>query len=95
LVLEEHVAVALRFTKGLLILSGGTDQEAEDQIDADYSCIQGDDIVIGINHVYLTDVLRVIESQNVKLLFGDSNDAFKIVDMDCTDDDFIIMPMRL
>ena len=92
LVLGESEGVAMHFTKGLLTLGGGIEDNVEDQIDTNY---QGDDITIGINADYLIDVLRVIESQDVKLLFGDSMDGVKIMDRDGSDDDYVIMPMRL
>jgi DNA polymerase-3 subunit beta len=92
LVLGESEGMAMHFAKGLLTLGGGIEDNVEDQIDANY---QGDDITIGLNADYLIDVLRVIESQDVKLLFGDSMDGVKIMDSDGSDDNYVIMPMRL
>jgi DNA polymerase-3 subunit beta len=92
LVLDGSEGVAMHFTKGLLTIGGGIEDNVEDQIDTNY---QEDDIVIGINADYLIDVLRVIDSRDVKLLFGDSMDGVKIMDSDGSYDDYIIMPMRL
>lgn len=93
LVLDKTSGVELHLSEGLLELKGGAESErAEDQMDVTYT---GDELLIGVNSTYLIDVLRVIESENIKLHCNGSGDVIQLINPDQSGDVYVIMPMRI
>jgi DNA polymerase-3 subunit beta len=67
-------------------------EEAEEEIEVSYD---GDELTIGFNVGYLTDVLNVIDTDNVHIALVDSNSSC-LISSDANDDSrYIVMPMRL
>lgn len=93
LVLDKGEGIEIHLVDGMLELRGGSGNErAEDQIDATYS---GDELTIGMNPSYLTDVSRAMESETLELYGNESNGAIKLLDPDRPEDIYVIMPMRI
>ena len=67
-------------------------EEAEEEIEVQYS---GETMEIGFNVSYLLDVLNVLESEQVRLDFIDSNSSCLIKNPDDEAAQYVIMPMRL
>lgn len=86
--------VRLRLTEGCLkILATNAEQdEVEEDIEIDYA---GDELEIGFNVKYLIDFLNVIQTENVKLIFSDSNSSARIEGIGAENSVYVIMPMRI
>jgi DNA polymerase-3 subunit beta len=67
-------------------------EEAEDQIEVDYS---GDEMEIGFNVNYLLDALGAIETERVTLALSDSNSSGLLTAPGVTSCKYVVMPMRL
>lgn len=67
-------------------------EEAEEMVEVLYS---GPELTIGFNVGYLTDVLNVIDTDNVKIALVDSNSSCLITADDNEDCKYVVMPMRL
>ena len=69
---EESKGVKLSFTSGTLTLSSRTPEQGEAvvSIPIDY---QGDDVEIGFNPMFVTDVLRVVSAERVVFEFAAAN----------------------
>ena len=67
-------------------------EEAEEVVEVLYS---GPELTIGFNVGYLTDVLNVIDTDNVKIALVDSNSSCLITSEDNEDCKYVVMPMRL
>lgn len=67
-------------------------EEAEEEIEVNYD---GESMEIGFNVSYLLDVLNVLESEQVKIDFIDSNSSCLIKNPQDDAAQYVIMPMRL
>ena len=67
-------------------------EEAEEEIEVNYD---GEAMEIGFNVSYLLDVLNVLESEQVKIDFIDSNSSCLIKNPEDDAAQYVIMPMRL
>ena len=67
-------------------------EEAEEEIEVSYD---GEAMEIGFNVSYLLDVLNVLESEQVKIDFIDSNSSCLIKNPEDDAAQYVIMPMRL
>lgn len=67
-------------------------EEAEEVIELNYD---GPEMTIGFNVGYLTDVLNVIDTDNVEIALVDSNSSCLITAPDNDSCKYIVMPMRL
>ncbi len=89
---ERSNSIKLSFTKGKLIISANSPEigEAREEVATSY---EGKEIQIAFNPLYLTDVLKSLEDQNIFFEMTDSTAPGLVK----TDYDFIyvIMPMRL
>lgn len=91
---EKYKGVRLTLTPNNLTISAKNayQEEAEEQVDVDYS---GDEINIGFNGIYVLDALNAVSTKTVQLAFSDSNSSCLITEVDNEDSKFIVMPMRL
>ncbi|MGR8947587.1 MAG: DNA polymerase III subunit beta [Gammaproteobacteria bacterium] len=67
-------------------------EEAEEEIEVQYN---GESMEIGFNVSYLLDVLNVLDSEQVRLDFIDSNSSCLIKNPEDEAAQYVIMPMRL
>lgn len=67
-------------------------EEAEEEIEVDYN---GESLEIGFNVSYLLDVLNVLQSDQVRVDFIDSNSSCLIKNPNDEAAQYVIMPMRL
>jgi DNA polymerase-3 subunit beta len=65
---------------------------ATEEIQCSY---EGEDVMIALNYSYLTDPLRVIDSENIKILFTETNKAITLQSAEESDYFHIVMPMQL
>lgn len=90
---DTDTGIQLHLANGMLELGAGASiEQANDQIDAEYS---GDELVIGMNPAYLIDALRVMESTTVELCCDTPQTAMVLVNPDQLEDIFVVMPTRL
>lgn len=71
---------------------GGQGARAQDEIEASY---RGPEIKVGFNAMYLTDVLRSLQSEEVEMHVRDGNSSVLICAPESQDAQHIVMPMRL
>ncbi len=71
---------------------GGQGAQAHDEIEANY---HGPEIKVGFNAMYITDVLRSLQSEEVEIHVRDGNSSVLICAPDAQPVQHIVMPMRL
>ena len=71
---------------------GGQGAQAQDEIEAGY---HGPEIKVGFNAIYLTDVLRSLQSEEVEIHVRDGNSSVLVCAPDEQTVQHIVMPMRL
>ena len=71
---------------------GGQGAQAQDEIEASY---HGPEIKVGFNAMYLTDVLRSLQSEEVEIHVRDGNSSVLICAPEGEAVQHIVMPMRL
>lgn len=78
---------------GLKVQTNNPEQEeAEEEVEVNY---QGEALEIGFNVVYLMDILGSLESESVRIEFGDSNSSCLVTAGDSKQCRHVVMPMRL
>jgi len=78
---------------GLKVQTNNPEQEeAEEEVEVGY---QGDPLEIGFNVVYLLDILGSLESDSVRIEFGDSNSSCLVTESSSSQCRHVVMPMRL
>lgn len=90
---EKHNSIRLDIHPGeMIIRSISKDQEtAEETIEIAY---QGDTLEIGFNFRYLTDVLRTLHSEDVRMACGNSGQSVLMTVPDDEHFKYVIMPMK-
>ncbi len=86
--------IFLNITNGMIELNSEESEigVATEEIECAY---EGNDTLIALNYSYLIDPLRVIENENIKLLFTESNKAITLKSAEDSDYFHIVMPMQL
>lgn len=67
-------------------------EEAEEEVEVEY---RGPELQIGFNVSYLVDVLSVIRTEKVELIFTDAQSSCLVKPMDTDNCKYVVMPMRL
>ena len=75
-----------------IICTNAEQEEAEEVLEVPY---KGDSLDIGFNITYLLDVLQNLESERVRLGFGDANSSALVSMPDRDDYKYVVMPMRI
>jgi len=75
-----------------IICTNAEQEEAEEVLEVPY---RGDSLDIGFNITYLLDVLQNLESERVRLGFGDANSSALVSMPDRDDYKYVVMPMRI
>ncbi|MBR7002182.1 MAG: DNA polymerase III subunit beta, partial [Neisseriaceae bacterium] len=90
---DKTKAVSLHIAPGLMLIkySNGK-EEAQEELEIAY---QGAELEINFNVQYLTDVLRNLHADDVKMAFGDANRSMLLTMPDNGDFKYIVMPMRI
>ena len=86
------VSVVVRENSVGISTEGGQGAQAHDEIEASY---HGPEIKVGFNAIYLTDVLRSLQSEQVEIHMRDGNSSVLICAPDTEGVQHIVMPMRL
>lgn len=91
---EKYRGVRLSLDTGQLRLQthNPEQEEAEEEIELEYA---QEPTVIGFNVGYLTDVLNVLDGEEVELGFTDSNSSALLRSRAKDKETFVVMPMRL
>ncbi len=92
---EKYRGIRLQFGQNNLALYANNpeQEEAEEQVDVDYS---GAEMEVGFNVSYLLDVLSVLKDEKVSMSLADSNSSVLITGVNSTDKvAYVVMPMRL
>lgn len=91
---EKYRGVRLLLDSNLLkVQANNPDQEeAEEELVVEYS---GSTLEISFNVGYLLDVLAVMSTEKVRLIFSDANSSALIQELENDDSSYVIMPMRL
>ncbi|MGD2019965.1 MAG: DNA polymerase III subunit beta [Thiohalocapsa sp.] len=91
---EKYKGVRITFEDGMLRLQAQNPEQevAEDEVEADYA---GDAVTIGFNVGYLIDALQAIEADQVEVAFQDADSSSIWRGLNCEDETFVVMPMRL
>lgn len=91
---EKYRGIRLKISNGGLVASASNPEleEAEEFVVVDYN---GDDLEIGFNVNYIIDALAAISTNEVEILFTDSNGSCLIQPRDNKDSRHVVMPMRL
>lgn len=95
---EKLKGIRLQLRKGLLriIANNSEQEEAIEELSIDYN---DEDLDIGFNVKYLTDILDTIDDELVKLTFSDGNSSILVEGTQEDGNDgnslFVVMPMRL
>ena len=75
-----------------IICTNAEQEEAEEVLEVPY---KGDSLDIGFNITYLLDVLQNLDSERVRLGFGDANSSALVSMPDRDDYKYVVMPMRI
>lgn len=94
---EKYRGIRFALSSGILKFSANNpeQEEAEEELEVDYN---GADLEIGFNVNYLIDICNTISSDEIKMVFHDSNSAVLIEQNSESDDEpclYVVMPMRL
>ncbi len=91
---EKIRSVRLNLESELLRISARNQEqeESEEEVPARYS---GGSLEIGFNVNYLLDILQVLDDEQVRILFGDSNSSCLINSSEPVMCRYVVMPMRL
>jgi DNA polymerase-3 subunit beta len=91
---EKYKGVTLSFEPGgLKCLAHNPEQEeAEEDLTIEYD---GERTAIGFNVGYLMDVLNVLDTEEVEIMFTDSNNSAVLRSRGVEGETFVVMPMRL
>ena len=91
---EKYRGIRFKISNGKieLLAHNPEQEEAEEEIEVSYD---GNELTIGFNVGYLTDVLNVIETDEVHIALVDSNSSTLVTASDTDDAKYIVMPMRL
>ncbi|RNE92015.1 DNA polymerase III subunit beta [Marichromatium sp. AB31] len=91
---EKYRGVRLGFDNGLLKLQAHNpeQEEAEEEVEIEY---QGEFTAIGFNVSYLTDLLGVLDGNEVEVSFQDGNSSSVWRGRDAEAETYVVMPMRL
>ncbi|MBU8913002.1 MAG: DNA polymerase III subunit beta [Spirochaetales bacterium] len=94
LLVEKSQRVYLTVTEGAVTLRSDESEigQATEEISCDY---QGPETTLAMNYTYLADPLRVVESEDIKIHFTESNKAITINPEPETDYFHVVMPMQL
>lgn len=94
LLVEKSRRIYLTIAENSLMLNSEESEvgHATEEISCTY---QGGETRVALNYSYLTEPLRVIETENVAILFTESNKAITIESVPKTDYFHIVMPMQL
>ena len=55
----------------------------------------GDDLMIGFNAIYLKDVLKAIDEDEIRLLFNSSIDPCLVKPFDGNEYEYLVLPVRI
>jgi len=92
---EKYRGIRIRLKPDLIMAQAHNPEmeEAEEEIAVEY---QGSELELGFNVSYILDALAAIDTEQVKLVFGDANSSCLILPNDeenrCK---YVVMPMRL
>lgn len=86
------VRIVLAPTTLKIICTNSEQEEAEEELEVDYS---GDPLDIGFNITYLLDVLQNLGNDQVQMAFGDANSSALVTVRDRDDYKYVVMPMRI
>ncbi len=86
------IRLALKNNQLTLMAHNPEQEEAEDQIEVDYS---GEEMEIGFNVNYLLDALSAIDGDRVQLGLSDSNSSGLLTQPGSSAAKYVVMPMRL
>jgi DNA polymerase-3 subunit beta len=91
---EKYRGVRFNLTQGQLKLQAHNpeQEEAEEELEVTYS---QEPTLIGFNVGYLTDVLNVLDGDEVEIAFKDSDSSAILRNKDKEQETFVVMPMRL
>lgn len=87
-------AIKFFVTKDKLVLKSSSEENgsAQEEIKVQYD---NEDLEIGFNARYVLDILAVIDSENVEVLFSEIGAPTLIKDCDDSSVTFVVMPMRI
>ncbi len=91
---EKYRGVRLQLSAGLMKIQAhnSEQEEARDEIEIDY---QGDEIEVGFNVQYILEVLNSLQGSLVEMDLRDASSSALIIDPQCPDARYVIMPMRI
>jgi DNA polymerase-3 subunit beta len=91
---EKYRGVRLSFAEGTLQLQAHNpeQEEAVEEIELEFD---GEPTTMGFNVAYLGDVLSVVDGDRVEVSFQDGSSSSVWRGVDCADETFVVMPMRL
>ena len=90
---DKTKAISLHIAPGVMLIKYSNGKEdAQEELEIAY---QGAELEINFNVQYLTDVLRNLHSDDVKMAFGDATRSMLLTMPDNSDFKYIVMPMRI
>ena len=94
LVEQKSRRIYLNLTEGNLTLTSEESEigVAKEELECNY---QGPDITIALNYLYLTEPLRVIDTEEILIRFSEPNKAISLLSNPEVDFFHIVMPMQL
>ncbi len=92
--LDDGAHLSLAFSKEeLLVKSSNPDgEEANVKQNIEYT---GDDFEISFNSRYLQDVMKVLDTEKIRLQMRDASSGTKIIGEGSSSEEYIVMPLRL
>ncbi|MDH5230524.1 MAG: DNA polymerase III subunit beta [Gammaproteobacteria bacterium] len=91
---EKYRGIRLDISNNTLIAKANNpeQEEAEDEVTVSYD---NDALAIGFNVNYLTDAISAVDTEQVRVIFSDSNGSALVKPFEDEDCLYVVMPMRL
>lgn len=91
---EKTKTIIMQLQKNLLLLSAYSNEfgSASEEIEVDFDA---DEQKIGINAMYLMDILSILISENIRIEFDNNLGPIRFIDLENEQNIYILMPVRV
>lgn len=89
---SRSVKLSIADNKAVLSVEGQTLGSGSEEIEAEY---EADAMDIGFNAIYLLDIIKLIEDDDIQIMLLDSNSPALVLDPADPDSRYVVMPLRV
>ena len=89
---SRSVKISVDDNKAILSVEGQMSGSGSEEIEAEYDA---EAMAIGFNAIYLLDILKLIEDDDIQVMLLDSNSPALVLDPADIDSRYVVMPLRV